>query len=149
MRTIEGPRQFGERPRSRPVHDRPGAYAVIRDGKGRVAVVLGRSGYHLPGGGLEAGESDIEALRREGLEEIGYELSVGDRIGEAKQYVQASNGRCYNKLCAYFRAWIRPDVPAAPGAEHAVVWLSPTMALDALDHDSHAWAVRQALDEPC
>ncbi len=147
MRTMDGLRQFGERPRSTSIHDRPGAYAVIRDGHGRVAVVCGRSGYHLPGGGLEGNESAVDALRREGLEEIGFELSVGDHIGNAKQYARSRSGRCYNKICAYFRAWIRPDVPPAPGAEHDVVWLAPGEAVEALDHDSHAWAVRRALDE--
>ncbi len=147
MRTLDGPRQFGIRPRSVRIHDRPGAYAVIRDGRGRVAVVLGRSGYHLPGGGLEADESAVEALRREGIEEIGFELSIGDHIGDARQYVRASTGRCYNKICAYFRAWIRPDVPPAPFAEHDIVWLPPAEAVESLDHDSHAWAVRRALGE--
>ncbi|MBI4660965.1 MAG: NUDIX domain-containing protein [Verrucomicrobia bacterium] len=47
---------------------RPGGYAVLRDGTGRIAVVVTSHGCFLPGGGQEAGESPVQALRRETIE---------------------------------------------------------------------------------
>jgi len=50
--------------------------AVIRNEKDEVLVVKENgSKWSLPGGGIDHGESDIEALRRELLEEVAY---VGD-----------------------------------------------------------------------
>jgi 8-oxo-dGTP pyrophosphatase MutT (NUDIX family) len=47
--------------------------AVIRNDKGEVLLVKENgSGWSLPGGGLDHGESDIEALRRELWEEVAY-----------------------------------------------------------------------------
>lgn len=50
--------------------------AVIYDEAGRLAVVKSRAGgyYKLPGGGVNAGESNLTALSREVREETGLEI---------------------------------------------------------------------------
>jgi len=48
--------------------------AVIHNEKGEVLVVKENSeNWSLPGGGIDHGESDTEALRRELIEEVAYE----------------------------------------------------------------------------
>jgi ADP-ribose pyrophosphatase YjhB (NUDIX family) len=56
-----------------------GVRAVVLDGNNRVFLVKHSyvSGWHLPGGGVEVGETFREALRRELAEEGGIEL-IGD-----------------------------------------------------------------------
>jgi 8-oxo-dGTP pyrophosphatase MutT (NUDIX family) len=62
---------------------RPGVSAVIRDDAGRVLLQQrtdnGRWG--LPGGAVEFGESVLEALQREVLEETGLTIAVERLVG--------------------------------------------------------------------
>jgi 8-oxo-dGTP diphosphatase len=58
---------------------RSAAGALLSDGAGRLLVVeqTYREGWHLPGGGVDAGESPRGACEREILEEVGLTRTVG------------------------------------------------------------------------
>jgi ADP-ribose pyrophosphatase len=87
----------------RVVHDyfqiHMGSAAVIaaRDADGRYLLMRmykhgpRRAGLGFPGGGVEAGESDLEAARRELMEETGYEAAEWRQLGA---YTVHSNQGC-------------------------------------------------------
>lgn len=64
--------------------------AVIRNENGEVlAVKEGSDNWSLPGGGIDHGESDIEALQRELREEVAYEGNFSlSLIGVQTFYVE-------------------------------------------------------------
>jgi len=67
---------------------RNSARAVISN-KGKVAFLYsGRDKYHmLPGGGVEPGETTLEALEREIFEEVGCSIRVVQEIGEIVEHL--------------------------------------------------------------
>lgn len=70
------------------------ARALVCDEKGNFAFhhIIGddifghRDYYETPGGGVDKGENELEAVKRECLEEIGYRIEIIAPIGEVIDY---------------------------------------------------------------
>ncbi len=71
---------------------RVAAYGVIVD-RGRILLAhwneSGRSGWTLPGGGIDPGEDPVDAVVREIAEETGYEAVAGELLGIDSKVVPA------------------------------------------------------------
>lgn len=117
---------------------RPGAYVVLpRDG---LVLVTHQSTpspeYQLPGGGIDPGESPVQALHREVLEETGYRISAPRHIGTFRRFTwMPEYGLHAEKVCQVFLAL--PTIQIAPPTEpgHSVHWLSPEVVLNVLGND--------------
>ena len=64
--------------------------AVVTDGRGRLLMIKrghepGAGLWSIPGGRIEPGETDAEALTREMLEETGLVVEVGSLIGSVQR----------------------------------------------------------------
>ena len=126
--------------------DRPGAYAIIQDGANAIALVRTKQGYLLPGGGVEAYEGLEAALRREIVEELGYQSSIGEKICHAVQYLYSEAEHDYfRKVGHFFRATLIEKVCEPTEMNHELVWCPPHESLTKLAQEFQAWAVRQAL----
>lgn len=138
--------EFGTREPGRAYVVRPGAYAVIADGSGRVGVMTTPTGFHLPGGGIDAGETPEAALAREVREECGRRIVAGPRIGEAIEHVHPVGEGYFSKHCQFFRAWPGGDVSKPVETDHILRFVAPSQARTLLSHASHRWAVDAAVN---
>jgi 8-oxo-dGTP diphosphatase len=126
--------------------ERPSAYGLLeRDGRlALVHVSLSDRApfFDLPGGGIDEGESEAEALVREFGEETGLVIEPGELVTRAEQYMLSAHDEAFLSQGGFFEAELgheRPELKIEDS--HALVWLDPNEALLRLRHDSHAWAV--------
>jgi 8-oxo-dGTP diphosphatase len=138
--------QFGRRVEGRAYQERSAVFGVvIRDGKLACVRVHRPSGdyYDLPGGAVDPGETEPEALAREFAEETGLRISPHQPFARAAQYLLKSGGRPVNNLCAFWTAGAEgeADPTLKTEADHTLVWLDLEEALKVLRYDAYAWAV--------
>lgn len=138
------PREPGRRYRRR-----PGAYAVLwRDGQ---LLVTHQSEpvpeFQLPGGGVDPGESPVQALHREVYEETGWHISSPRRLGSFRKFTFMPEYDIWaEKLCMIYFA--RPVRQVSPPSErgHAAHWIDPGAAVELLANDGDAAFVQGVIE---
>ncbi len=130
---------FGVRVRGCAYRVRPSAYAVLRDGDGRIAVVRAARGWFLPGGGVESGETAEQAVVREAREECGLAIEAGRLVGTATEIVHAPTGQSgVDKASVFFEAVVT-GLAASSEPGHQLAWVTREEAVRRLSHKSHRW----------
>tara|TARA_R110002072_G_scaffold123977_3_gene259338 strand:+ start:7043 stop:7534 length:492 start_codon:yes stop_codon:yes gene_type:complete len=125
---------------------RPGAYAIILRGDGKILVVRTRYGIELPGGGIEAGEEPPQALAREMMEETGRKMVSCRPFLFARQWFERpeENG-FYLKLCTFYWAKVSDALQAPSEEDHTPYWATVDQIVGHTVEEIQSWALAQAL----
>lgn len=117
---------------------RPGAYAILPL-KGRFLVTAQTApefDVQLPGGGIDPGESPIQALHREVLEEIGWRIARPRRLGAFRRFVFMPDYDMWaEKLCHVYVAHPVYQIREPIEASHTTLVLSESEAIAVLGND--------------
>jgi len=114
--------------------------ALVQDDDGRLLVVRrghepGRGQWSVPGGRVETGESDAEAVVREVLEETGMHVRVGVRVGTVVR--DGPGGTSYD-IRDYACAVTGPTSPVPGDDADEVRWVTRAELAD-LDLVDQLW----------
>ena len=127
---------------------RHGAYAVLP--RGGQLLLTWQDDPHfevqLPGGGIDAGESAVQALHREVFEETGWRIARPRRLGAFRRFTYMPEYDLWaEKVChIYLADPVRPHgPPSEPG--HTAIWMDASDAQATLYNDGDrdfvaAWA---------
>jgi 8-oxo-dGTP diphosphatase len=126
---------------------RPGGYAIITNAKGEILAANVKGKYHLPGGGIDEGESTLETVIREVIEETGYRINEPTLVGKANQFLPVASLGPMNKLGTFYLASIDETTPVEPSEQdHVATWIPVQTFLDSTADEYQKWAVRKALN---
>lgn len=102
---------------------RPGIYGVcVKDGK--LLIVKSRLGGFIVGGGIESSESDEECLKRETLEEIGYDIEVKDWLEDIIEYIYVpERDKSYVKTMRFYKINLLEYITEATEKDHFIEWI--------------------------
>ncbi len=135
--------QFGSKTEGE-YKDRLSAYVLVLNEEKKLLVVRIRDKYHLPGGGIESGESPMMAVIRETQEESGCEIKNLSCVGKANEFFIRSNGDLVNKIAIFYRAdLINIDLSKKIEEDHEVDWLDIDDFIQLLSYEFHRWAAKR------
>ena len=127
---------------------RSGAYGVAFDDAGRAGMVFvhfaDSSVYILLGGGIEPGESEADCIRREIMEEIGYSVTVGEKVCVGEEYTFTRRGqKPFHPIGHIYLVELGKKLAQGePGRE--LVWLPVEECREKMALDYQSWAVEKA-----
>jgi 8-oxo-dGTP diphosphatase len=138
---------FGEKIKGYEYRPRQAVYGVIfNDTKEAVVTVQTPDGYYwLPGGGIEGEESHHTCLRREFIEETGYEIEITGFVGSAKQYFITSTHDYVANEGNFYLAHLLSKVSAPIETDHIIRWVPVSQVEAILYHQHQAWAIKKAV----
>lgn len=123
--------------------DREGAYIIpIKDGK--IGVVKTPKGYFLLGGGIDKGESHEHALKRECLEEIGYTVSVTQKLCSAETYTTHSTIGYFHPIQTYYLGELIEKVQEPVECDHEFLWIEYEQLRGKMFSKMQNWAIEMA-----
>jgi len=120
-------KRFGSPPTAGKRHVlRRGAYAILPRGDDLLVTFQSAQfdEFQLPGGGVDPGESPLQALHREVWEETGWRIATPRRVGAFRRFTFMPEYDLWaEKLCEVFVA--RPVLALGPPIEpdHQAVWM--------------------------
>ncbi|TNF20141.1 MAG: NUDIX domain-containing protein [Rhodobacteraceae bacterium] len=127
---------------------RAGVYAILPLGD---QVLLTRKAgstepLQLPGGGIDPGESPLQALHREVFEETGWRIADPRRIGAARRFVfMPDYGIWAEKLCTVFLAHPVRSLDTPGEAGHEVEFVPVAEVEGRLDNPVDPYLFRRAM----
>lgn len=140
---------FGHREEGIHYIERPGVYGIcfeVKDQELQVAVIDTPRGYFLPGGGIEDDEDHDTCLKREFVEETGYEVELADFVGKADQVGFTPRTKRYLELQgSFYLVSINKFVGGKVEDDHELKWLKVTEAIDKMHLEYQGYAIGEAL----
>lgn len=129
---------------------RPGAYAIMtRDKDDKVGIATdGRNLFYL-GGGIEEGETKLQALKREFIEETGYTIKNIKSFDEVRSFIEGAEKEHLEVEAYVYTAEFDEKVAEPIEKDHKVLWANPEEYKDKLFREWQKYILKEYVERNC
>ena len=126
--------------------DREGAY-LIPFRNNQVGVIKTPKGYFFLGGGLEKGESHMECLKRESIEESGYIPYIKGKLCSAETYCKHPTIGYFHPIQTYYYGELLEKVSIPTETDHILCWVDYEVLKGTMFAEMQNWALEQLSEQ--
>ena len=127
---------------------RPGAYVIITNGNdSKVGIVAKGEQYFYLGGGIEAGETQLEALKRELIEEAGYSIKNVKEFEDIDSYIFSENRGHLEIIANVYTAEFDERVAEPIEKDHNVIWVEPEEYADKMYREWQRYIMQRFIEK--
>lgn len=122
---------------------RPGAYSIIeREEDDKIAIATDGE-YFFLGGGIEEGETEIEALKRELIEESGYRIKNIKYFDKVMAWADGGDRGPLDVTATIYTAQFDEKVAEPIEKDHKVLWVHAIEYKDKLYHEYQRYLLKE------
>ena len=127
---------------------RPGAYAIIiKKDDDKIGIVAAKKDYFYLGGGIEKGETKLEALKREMLEESGYTIKNIKEFEEVGSYIFDEDKGYFEVIASVYIAEFDKKVTEPIEKDHTVLWVKPEEYVSKMFREWQRYIMKRFIEE--
>ncbi len=129
-------KRIGEKVEGVTYTKRAGAYAIIEHKEdNKVAIATANNDYFFLGGGIEEKETKIEALRRELLEETGYQIKNIRFFDKVTSWADGGERGPLDVIATFYIAEFDQKVTEPIEKDHSILWVDAKEYQEKLYHE--------------
>lgn len=127
---------------------RPGAYAIIiNKNDDKVGIVTDGKDYFYLGGGIEQGETKLDALKRELFEETGYSIKNIKEFEKVGSYIFSEDKGYLEVIANVYIAEFDEKVTRPIEKDHTVLWVKPEEYVDKMLREWQRYIMERFIEE--
>lgn len=127
---------------------RPGAYAIIiNKNDDKVGIVTDGEDYFYLGGGIEKGETELDALKRELIEESGYTIKNIKKFNEVGSYIYAEDKGFLDVEAYVYIAEFDEKITEPIEKDHTVLWVEPEQYVSKMFREWQRYIMERFIQE--
>lgn len=139
-------RTFGTKLDDKRYSTRVGAYAIIFDEENRVATVKTKKENFLIGGKIEGLESHESCIKRESIEETGFNIDVKEIVCKSNTYSYVDSSNIYFNPISYFYIAIMTEKVKEPiEIDNELEWIDIKEIGSKMYLEHQIWAINQGI----
>lgn len=127
---------------------RPASYAIMeRKGDKKIAIATEGKTYFFLGGGIENEETEVEALKREVIEESGYSIKNIKYFDKVTAWADGVKRGPLDVTATFYIANFDEKIAEPIEKDHRVLWVNPNEYKDKLFHEYQRYILEEYINK--